>query len=59
MNGFGVVSGAHFKGVVVVDEPRFRFVSEGQHALPCEVPNQGVPRPCINGRLKIEMESEF
>lgn len=30
MNGFGVVCGAHFKGVVVVDEPRFRFVSEGQ-----------------------------
>ena len=48
MNGFGVLRGAHFKGVVVVLGP--------QKTGCVHVTADAVDEPCINGRSKIERE---
>ena len=48
MNGFGVLRGAHFKGVVVVLGP--------QKTGCVHVTADAVDEPYINGRSKIERE---
>ena len=48
MNGFGVLRGAHFEGVVVVLGP--------QKTGCVNVTADAVDEPCINGRSKIERE---
>ena len=50
MNGFGVLRGAHFKGVVVVLGP--------QKTGCVHVTADAVDEPCINGRSKIERVCE-